>query len=51
VSYRIALAGKAHRIAEILIKPRSVEMVECVLDKHAREELENIQSSNNTFYR
>jgi hypothetical protein len=43
MSYRTALAAKAHRIAETLIKPHAVEMAKCMLDMHVAEEQENIQ--------
>ena len=54
VSYRIALAGEAHTIAETLIKPCAKDMVACMLDAKSAEKIEAIQiqlQSNNTIER
>ena len=48
VSYRIAQTGKAHTIAETLIKPCAREMVRCVLDDGSAKKIDVIPLSNNT---
>jgi hypothetical protein len=48
VSYRTALAGKAHTVRETLIKPCAVEMVTGVLGEQSTEKVEIVQLSNNT---
>jgi hypothetical protein len=48
VSYRIALAGEAHTVAETLLKQHAVEMTTCVLGEQTKKKLETGQLSNNT---
>ena len=51
VSYRIAQTGKAHTIAETLIKPCAMEMVRCMLDDESAKKIDLIPLSNNTVKR
>jgi hypothetical protein len=39
VSYRTALAGEVHTIAETLIKPCAIEMAPCVLGQQSKKKL------------
>lgn len=48
MSYRIALAGEAHTVAETLLKQFAVEMAPCVLGERKKKKLESGQLSNNT---
>lgn len=48
VSYRIALAGGAHTVAETLRKQYAVEMAPCVLGEQTKKKLETGQLFNNT---
>lgn len=51
VSYRIAQAGKAHTIAESLIKPCVTDIVSCMLDEKAVKKINTISLSNDTVRR
>jgi hypothetical protein len=51
VSYRIALAGEVHTVAETIIKPCAVEMATSVLSKQSKKTLQTVQLSNNTVKR
>ena len=51
VSYRIALSGEAHTIAETLIKPCAKDMATCMIDAKSAEIIETIPLSNNTVAR
>ena len=51
VSYRIALAGEAHTIAETLIKPCAVDIAKCILDETSAKEITNVPLSNDTVAR
>lgn len=51
VSYRIALAGAAHTIAETLIKPCAVDIAKCILDETSAKEITNVPLSNDTVAR
>ncbi|CAI6344434.1 unnamed protein product [Macrosiphum euphorbiae] len=51
VSYRIAQAGKAHTIAENLIKPCVNDIVSCMLDEKAVKKINTIPLSNDTVRR
>jgi len=51
VSYRIAQAGKAHTIAESLIKPCVTDIVSCMLDEKAVKKINTIPLSNDTVRR
>lgn len=51
VSYKIAMAGAAHTIAEKLIKPCAIEMVKCMYDEKAAKEVSKIPLSNDTVAR
>lgn len=46
MSYRIALAGEAHTVAETLLKKSAVEVAPCVLGEETRKKLETGQLSN-----
>jgi hypothetical protein len=48
LSYRSALVGEAHTVAEILIKPCALEKITCVFGEQSKNKLETIQLSNNT---
>ncbi|GBN20831.1 Zinc finger BED domain-containing protein 5 [Araneus ventricosus] len=47
VSYRIALAGEAHVIGELLIKPCVHDIVSCVLGGSYSKQVESVSLSNN----
>jgi len=51
VSYKIAMAGEAHTIAEKLIKPCAIEMVRCMHDEKTAKEVSKIPLSNDTVTR
>lgn len=51
VSYRIALAGKAHTISETLIKPCIKDVVQCMFDEKSCQQIDKISFSNNTVSR
>lgn len=51
VSYRVAQAGKAHSIAETLIKPCVSDIVSCMLDDKAVKLVTSVPLSNNTVKR
>ncbi|XP_050054124.1 zinc finger BED domain-containing protein 5-like [Aphis gossypii] len=51
VSYRIAQAGKAHTIAESLIKPCVTDIVSCMLDEKTAKKINTIPLSNDTVRR
>jgi len=48
VSYELALAGKPHTLAEILIKPLLVKVVKCMADEKTATMISSIPLSNNT---
>jgi len=48
VSYRIALAGEAHTVAETLLKQCAVQMAPCVHGEQTKKKLETGHLSNNT---
>ncbi|KAL4126751.1 hypothetical protein QTP88_010960 [Uroleucon formosanum] len=48
VSYRIAQAGKAHTIAESLIKPCVTDIVSCMLDEKVVKKINTIPLFNDT---
>lgn len=51
VSYRVAKTGKAHTIAETLIKPCVRDIVSCMLDEKAVKLISSVPLSNNTVKR
>ena len=51
VAYRIAKAKKPHDIAEKLIKPCALDMVEILCGKETRQKIQSIPLSNNTIQR
>ncbi|XP_029768663.1 zinc finger BED domain-containing protein 5-like [Terrapene carolina triunguis] len=51
VSYRIALAGEAHTIGEMLIKPCTKDIVTCMLSEQSGKKIDAVQLSNNTVAR
>ncbi|XP_055918354.1 SCAN domain-containing protein 3-like [Eupeodes corollae] len=51
VAYRVAKAGKPHTIAENLIFPAALDMVETILGKQEADKLKNIPLSDNTIER
>ena len=50
-SYRIALAGEVHTVAESLIKPVMTDVVSCVLDETPVEKIKSVSLSSNTVSR
>ena len=50
-SYGIALAGEAHTIAELLIKPFMTDVASCVIGEKSVERLKSVSLSNNTIVR
>lgn len=51
VSYRITQAGKAHTIAETLIKTCLTDIVSCMLDEKSIEKINTIPLFNDTVRR
>lgn len=51
VAYRVAKAGKPHTIAEDLILPSALDMVEIMVGKQEANKLKNIPLSDNTISR
>ncbi|XP_050523076.1 protein FAM200B-like [Daktulosphaira vitifoliae] len=51
VAYRVAKAGKPHTIAENLILPAALYMVEIMVSKQEANKLKNIPLSDNTISR
>ncbi len=51
VAYRVAKAGKPHTIAENLILPAALDMVEIMVSKQEANKLKNIPLSDNTISR
>ena len=51
VAYRVAKTGKPHTIAENLILPAAVDMVEIMVSKQEANKLKNIPLSDNTISR
>lgn len=48
VSYELALAGKPYTLAEILLKPLLVKVVECIVDKNTANSISGVPVSDNT---
>ncbi|KAK9703704.1 hypothetical protein QE152_g29169 [Popillia japonica] len=51
VSYRIIQAGEAHTIAENLIKPCVLDIINCMLNEKSAEHLSTVPLSNDTVSR
>ncbi len=51
ISYRLEKAGKAHTIAENLIKLCAKDLVECMIDKKYVKNIDKVPLSNNSVSR
>ncbi|XP_056645807.1 protein FAM200A-like [Diorhabda sublineata] len=51
IAYRVAKAGKPHTIAENLVLPAALDMVEIMVNKQEANKLKNIPLSDNTISR